>query len=54
MRLSENKSFKDMTVDFFEETTKTGWGKKEIVKIIKDLWILYLESNINLSEKGGD
>jgi len=39
----DNKNFKDVIVDHFEHTTKTGWGKKEIVREIKDLWTRFLE-----------
>lgn len=39
------KDFKDLLVEFFEQTDKTGWGKNEIVKKIKDLWIRYLEES---------
>ena len=48
-----NRDFKDMVVEHFEHTTKTGWGKNEIVKKVTDLWIGYLEETIaNIEQKG--
>ena len=46
----DNKNFKDTMIDHFEHTTKTGWGKNEIVKEIKDLWIWFLEQTIESLE----
>jgi len=53
MIYSDNKNFKDAVVNHFERTTKTGWGKKEVVKEIKDLWTRFLEQALE-SSKGGD
>lgn len=51
MKTMDNRDFKDMVVDHFEHTGKTGWGKREIVRKIKDLWITYLEETIANAEK---
>lgn len=42
--------FKDLLIEHFEHTRKTGWDKNEIVRQIKDLWISHLEKAL---KKGG-
>ncbi len=49
MAYSEDKNFKDKLVKYFETTPKTGWGKNEVVKQIKELWMRHLERKM---EKG--
>jgi len=31
MTYSDDKNFKDVLINYFEHTPKTGWGKREIV-----------------------
>jgi len=40
------KKFKAEIEEFFKSTTKTGWGKNEIVNKVKDLWAEFLERYI--------
>ena len=54
MTVMDNRDFKDHVVDYFENTTKTGWGKHEIVKKVLEMWVTYLEETIaNMEVKGG-
>lgn len=46
MAYSEDKTFKNIIIKYFEGTPKTGWGKNEIVRQIKELWMYHLEEKI--------
>lgn len=40
------KDYQRELIDFFATTTKTGWGKNEIVAKLKELYIEYLEKQL--------
>lgn len=43
-KFDKTKDFKNELIKFFERNSKSGWGKNQIVMIIKDLWIKQLEA----------
>ena len=47
--MKKAKEFKEIILKQFRDTSKTGWGKNEIVTRIKDSWTAFLEKQI---EKG--
>ena len=46
MTIKKAKDFKEIILKQFRDTSKTGWGKNEIVTRIKDLWAMFLEKQI--------
>lgn len=43
-KFDKNKDFKNELVKFFERNVKSSWGKNQVVKVIKDVWIKHLEA----------
>lgn len=42
-RFNKDKDFKNELIKHFERGKKSGYGKLQIVNIIKDFWIKHLE-----------
>lgn len=43
VKFDKTKDFKNELIKFFERNKKSSWGKKQVVNVMKDLWIKHLE-----------
>ncbi len=54
IKFNKDKDFKNELIRFFERGNKSGYGKLQIVTIIKDFWIKHLESRIENQKEDQD
>ena len=53
VKFDKDLSFKNELIKLFERSAKSSYGKHQIVRTIKDVWIKHLEALIK-EQKGGD